>query len=405
MLERVYDLYSADFKKNAHKTYATMRQAGRICYHPGMDDDFNVWFVTGYEDVEMVLRDHQRFVKDYRHVATPEQLAKWQEPDELFSRLDDHMLNMDPPDHTRLRALVSKVFTARQINKLQPRVQEMADALIDKVIDQGEMDLIDDYAFPLPITVISEMLGIPTSERDNFRRWSEAFINQTTATENRSEFISLMTEFVQYLGQIIAQRREQPQDDLISDLIKAEEAGDKLSEEELYSMIVLLIVAGHETTTNLIGNGILGLLEHPDQLALLRAEPARIDDAIEEILRYDGPAERATMRWAAEDMTIGDQTIERGQPVVVSLASANRDEKRFQRPDVLDITREDKRNLGFGFGIHYCVGAALARMEGKIAINTLIQRLPELRLRESTDTLSWRVSNLIRGMEHMPVVW
>jgi len=318
MLERVYDLYSADFKKNAHKTYATMRQAGRICYHPGMDDDFNVWFVTGYEDVEMVLRDHQRFVKDYRHVATPEQLAKWQEPDELFSRLDDHMLNMDPPDHTRLRALVSKVFTARQINKLQPRVQEMADALIDKVIDQGEMDLIDDYAFPLPITVISEMLGIPTS------------------------------------GQIIAQRREQPQDDLISDLIKAEEAGDKLSEEELYSMIVLLIVAGHETTTNLIGNGILGLLEHPDQLALLRAEPARIDDAIEEILRYDGPAERATMRWAAEDMTIGDQTIERGQPVVVSLASANRD---------------------------------------------------ELRLRESTDTLSWRVSNLIRGMEHMPVVW
>jgi len=405
MLERVYDLYSTDFKKNAHTIYATMRQAGPACYHPGMTDDFNVWFVTSYEDVEMILRDHQRFVKEYRHVATPEELADWQEPEGIHRFLDKHMLNLDPPDHTRLRSLVSKTFTARRINGLESRVQEMADALIDKVMDQGEMDLIDDYAFPLPIIVISEMLGVPTSQRNNFRRWSEIFINEPVTPAQKEEFKSQMPKFVEYLGQIIAQRREYPEDDLISDLIKVEEAGDTLSEEELYSMIILLIVAGHETTTNLIGNGVLGLLEHPDQLALLRAEPARIDDAIEEILRYDGPAERATLRWAAEDVTIGDQNIQRGQPVVVSLASANRDEKRFQRPDVLDITREDKRNLGFGFGIHYCVGAALARMEGRIAINTLIQRLPGLRLQESVDTLSWRVSHLIRGMDHMPVVW
>jgi len=178
-----------------------------------------------------------------------------------------------------------------------------------------------------------------------------------------------------------------------------------LSEEELYSMIILLIVAGHETTTNLIGNGILGLLKHPDQLALLRAEPERIEDAIEEILRYDGPAERATMRWAAEVVSIEGQTIQRGDPVVVVLGSANRDERRFEQPDVLDITREDKRNLGFGFGIHYCVGAALAKMEGQIAINTLLHRLPNLQLKEPAETLPWRVSILIRGMTRMPVVW
>jgi len=204
MLEKRYDLYSAEFKKNPHPIYSAMRQEAPIFHHPGLGDDFNVWFVTRYEEAEMVLRDHQRFVKNYRQAASDEELANWQEPEGIFRYLDSHMLNMDPPDHTRLRSLVSKVFTARRINALESRVQEMADALIDKVIDEGEMDLIDDYAFPLPIIVISEMLGIPTSERDNFRRWSEAFIDPAITPEQQAAFVPTMTEFVQYLGQIIS---------------------------------------------------------------------------------------------------------------------------------------------------------------------------------------------------------
>ncbi|MEZ4676890.1 MAG: cytochrome P450 [Caldilineaceae bacterium] len=315
------------------------------------------------------------------------------------------MLNKDGDDHLRLRNLVNKAFTTRMITAMQTRVQGIADKLLDRVIDQGAMDLIDDYAFPLPIVVITELLGAPADDRKRFRDWSDAFVVPARTEAEWQHHEKLLHEFIDYLGTLFAERRRQPQPDLITALLQAEEAGDRLSEEELYAMVVLLIVAGHETTVNLIGNGTLALLRNPAQLAYLRAHPDAMGVAVEELLRYDGPVERATMRFAAEDTLLGGQQLRRGDAVAVVLAGANRDETHFAHANQLDLQREDNRHLAFGYGIHYCVGAPLARMEGRIALNTLLQRLPGLRLAAPVETLHWRFNPILRGMQQLPVAW
>ncbi|MEZ4657418.1 MAG: cytochrome P450 [Caldilineaceae bacterium] len=316
--------------------------------------------------MEAVLRDHKRFVKDWRNTRTPAERAQLPPEPPLARLLNQHMLNMDGADHARLRGLENKVFTARMVQNLRGRVQGIADDLLDKVQARGHMDLIDEYAFPLPIVVISDLLGIPSADRDRFRLWSNTFIAPTYGEAEWKRAEKLMLEFTGYLRQVFAERRKEPRNDLITGLVNAEEAGDKLSEDELFAMVILLIVAGHETTVNLIGNGALALLRHPAQLAKLKADPSLIESAVEELLRYDGPVDRATMRFAAEDVEVGGQLIRRGQAVSVALTSANRDPAHFAHPDEVDIARQDNRHMAFGFGVHYCVGAPLARMEGKL---------------------------------------
>lgn len=403
--ERTYDLYSHAHKANPFPTYARMRADAPICQELGLHGEGKIWVITRYADVQAVLLDHKRFVKNWRNTRTPAELAQLQPPSELDNLLSQHMLNMDGADHLRLRTLVNKAFGARIIQQVRGRVQQIADELIAAFPANGETDLIDAYAFPLPIVVIAELLGIPAADRDRFRLWSNAFIAPSLNEAEWQATEKLLREFVAYLGQVFAQRRQAPRDDLISALVQAEEAGDKLSEPELYAMVILLIVAGHETTVNLIGNGVLALLQNPEQLRQLREQPALMESAVEEFLRYCGPVERATFRFAAEDLELDGQLIRRGDPVLPVLLSANHDETAFAAADQLDLTRTNNRHLGFGHGVHYCVGAPLARLEGQIAIQTLIQRLPHLRLAAPVDSLTWTTVPIMRGLKHLPVMW
>jgi cytochrome P450 len=382
-----------------------MRAEEPIAYHPGITGENMLWFVTRYEDVQTVLRDHRRFVKNWRSTRTPDELAKLAPEPELVQLLNQHMLNADGEDHARLRALVNKAFTTRMINDQRQAVQTIADGLIDKVEARGEMDLIDDYAFPLPIVVIAQILGIPPEDRDRFRAWSNAFVTPTLTEEAWQQAAALLQQFVEYLRTIFAERRQHPQGDLITALLQAEEAGDKLSERELFAMVILLITAGHETTVNLIGNSMLALLLHPDQMAQLREDPSLMANAVEEFLRYAGPVERATSRFVAEDTELGGKQLHRGDTIIPVLLSANRDEAIFEYAERLDIHRTANKHIGFGFGVHYCVGAPLARMEGAIAINTLLRRLPGLQLAVPLEVLTWTTVPLFYGMQHMPVRW
>jgi cytochrome P450 len=396
------ELFDPDFKANPYPTYARLRSEAPV-YRVALPDGRGVWLVTRYEDVSAVLKD-ERFVKDWRNAMTPEQLAQMPPIPEVMKPLSRNMLDTDPPDHERLRSLVQKAFTPRLIERMRPRVQAIADALLDAVQDRGEMDLIDDYAFPLPIIVIAELLGVPAEDRNKFRQWSNAAVSGDTTQEYMEKvLLPHMQAFTDYLRAMFEEKRENPQDDLISGLVRAEEAGDKLSEDELLGMVFLLLIAGHETTVNLIGNGTLALLQHPDQLQKLREDPSLIKPAIEELLRYDGPVETSTERFAREDIDIGGTVIPRGEMVMVVLASADHDPERFTDPDTLDITRADNRHLAFGKGIHFCLGAPLARMEGQIAIDTLLRRMPELRLVDSPESLTWRPGMILRGLNGLPV--
>ena len=396
------DLFDPSFKADPYPTYAKLRSSAPV-YRAALPDGRGVWLITRYDDVLAVLKD-QRFVKDWRGALTPEQLAQVPPIPEVMKPLSQNMLDTDPPDHERLRALVSKAFTPRLIERLRPRVQAISDGLLDAVQDRGEMDLIDDYAFPLPITVIAELLGVPAEDRNNFREWSDAAVSGNASQEYMEEIlIPHMQAFTDYLRALFEEKRANPGDDLVSALVRAEEAGDRLSEDELLGMVFLLLVAGHETTVNLIGNGVLALLQHPDQLRKLKEDPSLIKPAVEELLRYDGPVETSTERFAREDVEIGGQVIPRGEMVLVVLAAADHDPQRFPDPDELDITRTDNRHLAFGKGIHHCLGAPLARMEGQIAISTLLRRMRNLRLKGSPESLSWRPGMILRGLRGLPV--
>ena len=398
------DLFDPFFKANPYPTYARLRSTAPV-HRTTLPDGRGVWLVTRCEDVLAVLKD-ERFVKDWRKVMTREQLAQIPPIPEVMEPLSRNMLDADPPDHERLRALVSKAFTPRLIERMRPRVQAIADALLDAVQERGEMDLIDDYASPLPITVIAELLGVPAEDRNRFREWSDAAVSGDASPEYMEKIlIPHMRAFTDYLRAMFEEKRKNPGEDLASALVRAEEAGDTLSEGELLGMVFLLLVAGHETTVNLIGNGVLGLLQHPDQLRKLRDDPSLIKLAVEELLRYDGPVETSTERFASEDVRICGTVIPRREMVLVVIAAADRDPERFNDPDALDITRSDNKHLAFGKGIHHCLGAPLARMEGQIAIGTLLRRMPDLRLKGSPESLSWRPGMVLRGLRGLPVAF
>jgi cytochrome P450 PksS len=366
-----------------------------------LPDKTIISLLTRYEDVYTLLKD-ERFAKSRYNALTPEQLQKqpWAPP--MFRPLERKMLDLDSPDHTRLRALVHKAFTPRLVDQMRARVQTLADELLEGVARKGEMDLIGDYALPLPMTIITEILGVPARDRDKFHKWSKAVVSLSSPTPTL-RVLPAVWMFIRYLRRFFKVRRRDPRDDLTSALIQAEEAGDKLSEDELLAMVFLLLIAGHETTVNLIGTGTLALLEHPNEMEKLRHEPLLIKSAVEELLRYGSPVLMSTERYAREDVTIRGVTISRGEMTLGAIGSANRDETVFENPDRLDITREPNKHLAFGYGIHFCLGAPLARMEGQVAISTLLRRLPNLRLKVAPKSLRWRPSLFLRGLEALPV--
>jgi cytochrome P450 len=401
-VDRQLNIVSAEFKANPFPLLASLR-AREPAFRTHLPDKTKtpVWLVTRYEDVFTLLKD-ERFPKNRRSALTPEQIRKlpWVPP--MFRPLERNMLDLDQPDHTRLRALVHKAFTPRLVEQMRERMQTLADELLERVARRTEMDLINDYALPLPMTIITEILGVPTEDRHKFHKWSKAVVSLSSPNVT-VKVIPPVWMFIRYLRRFFKVRRADPQDDLASALIQAEEAGDKLSEDELLAMVFLLLIAGHETTVNLISSGVLALLEHPDQMEKLRRDPTMIKSAVEELLRYTSPVFMSTERYAREDVTLHGVTIPRGEMTFGVIGSANRDETVFQNPDQLDITREPNKHLSFGQGIHFCLGAPLARMEAQIAINTLLRRMPNLRLKVSPDSLRWRPSMILRGLDTLPV--
>ncbi|KIL72811.1 cytochrome P450 family protein [Bacillus badius] len=385
-------LFTKEFAKNPYPAYEKLRETDPV-YPITLPDGQRGWMITTYEAAMEALKD-QRMIKDFSKLFGDQMGHR--------SVFTENMLFSDPPDHKRLRGLVQKAFTPKMIAGMRGRIQEITDELLEKAAERPQMNLIDDFAFPLPIIVICEMLGVPSADRDKFRIWSNSLIEGSNG-ENAERIYEHMNEFTGYLGSWFAKTQENPGDDLISQLIQAEEKGDQLTERELYGVVSLLIIAGHETTVNLIGNGMLSLLQHPDQFEKLQSHPELIQSAIEELLRFEGPVEFSTSRWAGEDFEFKGQAMKRGDIVIVALNSANHDPLQFENPDLLDITREKSPHLAFGTGIHHCLGAPLARMEGEIAISSLMRRFPAMKLSIDPAELEWRPGMIVRGVKEIPV--
>jgi cytochrome P450 len=394
------DLTSPLFKANPFPFYARLRAEAPV-YRARLPDGQQPWLVTRYDDVALVLKD-SRFGRDRFIGMTPEQRKKMPLLARLFEPLSRSMLGRDPPDHTRLRTLVHQAFTPRFIEQLRGRVQELADELLAVAQRKGAVDLLTAYALPLPLTVIAEMLGVPPKDRAKFQRWSDGL----TASASRlgaMRLIPALWMLARYTRKFIEERRSSPQNDLISALVHAEEAGDRLNAEELLGTVFLLLVAGYKTTVNLIANGTLALLQNPEQMERLREDPSLITSGVEELLRYTCPVDLSSERVAREDVTVAGTRISRGEMVLAVLASANRDEQYFANPDVLDVAREPNKHLAFGFGIHFCLGAHLARLEGQVALQTLLRRVPHLRLAKPPESLRWRGRLNMRALEELPV--
>lgn len=385
-------LFTEQFTQNPYPAYSKLREEDPV-HAVRFPDGQSGWMVTRYEDAEKVLKD-PRFTKDLTKIygGSMDQMS-------VFTQ---NMLFSDPPDHKRLRGLAQKAFTPKMISGMRGRIQEITDELLTAMDGKEQVDLIDAFAFPLPIIVICEILGVPSADRDKFRLWSNSMIEGTSG-EQGVTVQQHMNEFVQYLGQWFATVREQPGDDLISNLIQAEEEGDRLSERELYGVVLLLIIAGHETTVNLIGNTVLSLLENPAQRELLANNPELASQAIEESLRFNGPVEFSTSRWAAEDFEFQGKALKKGDLVVVSLNSANHDPDQFSDPKLFDIQREKSAHLAFGKGIHMCLGAPLARLEGEISIASLLNRFPNMELAVKSNELEWRPGMIVRGVKELPL--
>ncbi|AZR77426.1 cytochrome P450 family protein [Bacillus cereus group sp. MYBK249-1] len=401
-IEDGINLASAQFKEDAYEIYKESRKKQPILFVNQVEIG-KEWLITRYEDALPLLKDN-RLKKDWTNVFSQDIKNMYLSVDNS-DHLTTHMLNSDPPNHSRLRSLVQKAFTPKMIAQLDGRIQRIADDLISDIERKGILNLVDDYSFPLPIIVISEMLGIPKEDQAKFRIWSHAVIASPETPEEIKETEKQLSEFITYLQYLVDIKRKEPKEDLVSALILAESEGHKLSARELYSMIMLLIVAGHETTVNLITNTVLALLENPNQLQLLKDNPKLIDSAIEEGLRYYSPVEVTTARWAAEPFQIHHQTIQKGDMVIIALASANRDETVFENPEIFDITRENNRHIAFGHGSHFCLGAPLARLEAKIAITTLFNRMPELQIKGNREEIKWQGNYLMRSLEELPLTF
>jgi cytochrome P450 len=386
----------ADYFADPHSVHARLR-AQRPVTPVVLPGGTGAWLITGYAEARAALADPR----------LSKHMPGWHpEPDSIIASLDQHMLNSDPPDHERLRKLVNKAFTARRVERLRPRITAITARLLEDMPAHGgrkvqpEVDLLASFAFPLPITVICELLGIPVGDRDDFRAWSATIVSNAVAPE---VFQAHATAMVRYFMALLAAKRREPGDDLLSALIAARDEEDSLSENELVSMAFLLLVAGHETTVNLIASGVLALLLNPAELARLLAEPALINGAVEELLRYVSPVNHTTFRCAAEPVEIGGVRISRCDPVLIALSGANRDPARFGDPDRLDLGRDSAGHLAFGHGIHYCLGAPLARLEAEIAISALLTRFGSISLAVPAASLRWRPSTLIHGLESLPV--
>nr|GAJ37142.1 putative cytochrome P450 133B1 [Bradyrhizobium sp. DOA9] len=398
----MFNPLSPDFIRDPYPHYERLRTLDPIHVTP-----FGQYVASRHAEVSLVLRD-KRFGKDFVERTTrrygPEIMK---EP--VFRSMSYWMLQADPPDHTRLRGLVVKAFTARRVEDMRPRIQEIVDQTIDAVTERGHMDLIEDFAFRLPVTIICDMLGIPEEHRETFYKSSRDGGRLLDPVPLSPEEIkqgnagNLMAQM--YFQQLFELRRKNPGDDLITQLVQAEEDGNKLTNEELTANIILLFGAGHETTVNLIGNGLLALHRNPDQLALLKARPDLMVGAIEEFLRYDSSVQM-TGRVALEDIdNLGGARIPKGETVLCLLGSANRDPAVYpDRPDRLDVTRANVKPLSFGGGIHFCLGAQLARIEAEIAIATLLRRLPDLRI-DDVETPEWRPTFVLRGLKRLPASW
>jgi cytochrome P450 PksS len=390
------DISSPAFKANPYPFYARLRAEAPV-HRTRLALWLRAWLVTRYDDVVFVLKEGP-FSNDFlaqRMGWLPRRLKP----------LTRHMLSADPPDHIRLRALVSKAFTPRAVERLGARMQEICDARLDAAQREGRLDVVRDYALPLPLTVIAEMLGIPEHERRRFAGWGKAVA--AGGDGSVTHFLMAVPALLQstaYLRDLIARRRAQPGDDIVTALLQAEEAGDRLSEDEVIGMIALLILAGYETTMGLVSAGTLALLQNPEQRRRFVDEPTLTDPAIEELLRHTSPLEFAAFRLAREAVTIAGVTIPKGDVVLAALGSANHDESRFPDPNTLDIARASNGHVAFGAGAHFCLGAPLARLEAKIALTTLFRRFPELRLGEPANEVPWRRGLFFRGPARLRVV-
>lgn len=389
-LQMKAELLGPEFQRDPYPSYARLRRDDRVS-KVQLRNGLTCWVILRYDDAVTALAD-PRLSRDPRMAA-----AEWKEADrgrplEDGSNLGIHLLTRDPQDHTRLRGLIAATFAPRRVEAMSGRVQQIADSLIDSMQTKSSADLIADFAYPLAITVICELLGIPKTDHHLFRQWTSNAVTKPASSPG------------QYLRALVETKRRFPADDLVSELIAAREQ-NRMSEDELLSMIFLLLIAGHEGTVALIGNSTLALLSSPDQLALLRSRPDLLDSAVEEILRHDGPMELAAWRFATEPLTLGDTKINKGDPVVIALAAAHRDPDQFPDPDRFDIARIPNPHLGFGHGIHYCTGARLARIEGRIALATLFTRIPDLTLATPPEDLLRQPSFVVRGLHRLPVTY
>ncbi len=370
---------SQEFLADPYPHYRALRESDPVHF----DEAHKSWLLLRYNDIVEVLRDDERFSAQQGAAVS--------------------MLVTDPPEHTRLRSLVSRAFTPRTVSRLMPRIQEIVDGLLDAVTERGQMEAIAEFAYPLPITVIAEMLGVEKEQRDFFRGASTKIavaMGPIASPEAASRAMQGRDELLAYFDRLITRRRADPQDDLVSALVQAEDQGDLLTHGELLGMLLLLLVGGHETTVNLIANGLLALIRNPEECELLRRDDGAEVGAVEEILRYDAPVQYSG-RVVRTDAEIGGKVVRAGEGIRMIFASANRDPEVFEDPDRLDVKRDPNPHLAFGYGIHYCLGAQLARLEGRIALSTIVRRFPGLRLAEGK--LRWRPAAVLRGLEALPL--
>ena len=388
-----FDPRAPEFRADPYPFYDMLRSYAPVFFW----ETWGLWFLTRHDDCNAWLRDN-RLGHGELFESPPAQRP-------LLEMQSRWMLVKNPPDHTRLRSLVHKAFTPRMIERLRDTIQEITDRLLDEVQDKGEMDLIAALAYPLPVTVIAAMLGVPAADHGRFHGWSNALARSLDLTDDPAVYdraAAAAVAFTDYLRELVEERRARPQDDLLSGLIAAEEAGDRLTTEELYATCALLLTAGHETTINLIGNGTLALLRYPYQMQKLKEDPGLIATAVEELLRYDSPVQ-LTSRMALADVEVRGHTLRAGQQVSFMLGAANRDPDVFVNANGLDVTRKPNPHLAFGSGIHYCLGAPLARLEGQIAVNTLLRRMPRLAL--ATDSPQYSDNYVLRGLAALPVTF
>lgn len=396
-------LYSPEFFADPHPTYAQLREQAPVVRSRN-PNGLDYWLVTRYAEARSAFAD-RRLAKDPRLAWEALRAAGVVRGEPGDATFDLH--TTDPPEHTRLRGLVAKAFTPSRVEGLHARTGQIADGLLDAIAERRTADLIEDFAYPLSLTVIAELLGVPAMDFDRFRSWTMAAMTPPYVRDAALSREEGGRRLRGYVTELVALKRQEARgdaaDDLLTALLVAQEGENRLSPDEVVALTQQLLFAGHEPATNLIGNGMIALLRHPDQLARLRREPELLPSAVEELLRYDGPTARASPRYAVEDLAVGDVVVPAGSVVIVGIAAANRDPRRFAEPDRLDLAREDNRHLAFGHGTHHCLGAALARLEGQVAIGALLRRFPEIRLAGADDELRWLPFPVFRGVAALPV--